>query len=68
MHLNSKKILLNNYNATASGLPDFRTLASCSSNPVVVAVATYFLNKQAVKKQIVPRLEKIEELIEKMSE
>jgi CDP-diglyceride synthetase len=33
---------------------------------VVLAVAAYFLNKMAVKKQIMPRLEKIDELIKVM--
>jgi hypothetical protein len=30
---------------------------------VALAVATYYLNKRAVKKELVPRLEKIDELI-----
>ncbi len=33
---------------------------------VVVGAAIYFLNKRAVKKQIIPRLEKIDELIKVM--
>lgn len=33
---------------------------------VAVGVVTYFLNKRAVKKQLIPRLEKIDELIKVM--
>ena len=44
----------------------FKPIMKMAVFNVVLAIATYFLNKRAVKKQLIPRLEKIDALIHVM--
>lgn len=47
------------------GVTNTRTIALCGGS-VVLGISVYFMNKWAVKKQILPRLEKVERLIKVM--